>query len=95
MAEGAELPVRWRPGGAAALLLAAVALAGCGIFGGDDVETLNESPLGITLEITEDGSLEEAEEIARDHCRRHAARPILGYTAFEEDDRQVAFYECR
>jgi hypothetical protein len=79
------------PAAAAGLLL-----AGCGLFGGDgDVETLNASPLGITVEVSDGASLDDAKEAAREHCRRHAGRPVLGYTAFEGDDRQVAFFECR
>ena len=81
---------------AVASALASGALAGCGLFGGDgEVETLTANPLGITVEISDGASIDDAEAAARDHCRRHAARPVLGYTAFEGDDRQVAFFECR
>ena len=65
---------------------------------GDDegtVEVLNASGLGITLELTDGAGVDLAEKEAEDHCRRYARRPHLGYTAFEGDDRVVAFYECR
>ncbi len=70
----------------------------CAACGGDDegtVEVLNASGLGITLELTDGAGVDLAEKEAEDHCRRYARRPHLGYTAFEGDDRVVAFYECR
>ena len=78
--------------------LAAVGLALiCGACGDDEgeVDVLNASGLGITLELTDGAALALAEKEAEDHCRRYARRPHLGYTAFEGDDRQVAFFECR
>ena len=69
----------------------------CGGCGDDEgtVEVLNASGLGITLELTDGAGVDLAEKEAEDHCRRYARRPHLGYTAFEGDDRVVAFYECR
>ena len=45
------------------------------------------SSWGITVETSGGASIDDAEAAARDHCRRHAARPVLGYTAFDGDNR--------